>query len=111
MVVVEYLVAKGTVDEYLWKLVQSKLDVLNKVGLSKDTFKEIEKKDKYNKSQQTITSMLKQQIKSTSQTVNSDSVLKENDMFDEFFEGKDDDDFFQNINLDEIENNCNLENV
>jgi len=37
-VVVQYLVAKGTADDYLWPLVQQKLDVLSKAGLSKDNF-------------------------------------------------------------------------
>ncbi len=37
-VVVQYLVAKETADDYLWPLVQSKLDILSKAGLSKDNF-------------------------------------------------------------------------
>ncbi|KAL0274731.1 UNVERIFIED_CONTAM: hypothetical protein PYX00_002788 [Menopon gallinae] len=111
VVVVEYLVAKGTADEYIWKLVQSKLDVLNKVGLSKDNFKEIDVKDKNNKAQQTLTSMLASQIKTATDSERSDPVFKESDMLDEFFGGDEDDDLFQNINLDEIENNCNLQNV
>lgn len=37
-VLVQYLVAKGTADDYLWPLVQSKLDILSKAGLSKDNF-------------------------------------------------------------------------
>ncbi len=35
---VRYLVARGTADDVLWPLLQSKLDVLNKAGLSKDNF-------------------------------------------------------------------------
>lgn len=34
--VVKYLIAKGTADDYLWPLIQNKLDVLNKAGLSKE---------------------------------------------------------------------------
>ncbi len=37
-VIVQYLVAKGTADDYLWPLVQSKLDILSQAGLSKDNF-------------------------------------------------------------------------
>ncbi|XP_071549653.1 SWI/SNF-related matrix-associated actin-dependent regulator of chromatin subfamily A-like protein 1 [Panulirus ornatus] len=37
-VMVQYLVAKGTADDYIWPLVQSKLEVLSKAGLSKDSF-------------------------------------------------------------------------
>lgn len=35
-VLVHYLLAKGTADDQLWPLVQSKLNVLNQAGLSKD---------------------------------------------------------------------------
>ncbi|ELU01833.1 hypothetical protein CAPTEDRAFT_109109 [Capitella teleta] len=35
-VTVQYLVAKDTADDSLWPLIQNKLDVLNKAGLSKD---------------------------------------------------------------------------
>uniref|UniRef100_A0A2Z5TRI1 Putative SWI/SNF-related matrix-associated actin-dependent regulator of chromatin subfamily A-like protein 1 n=1 Tax=Reticulitermes speratus TaxID=60591 RepID=A0A2Z5TRI1_9NEOP len=41
-VLIQYLVAKGTADDYIWPLIQSKLDVLNKAGLSKDNFLESE---------------------------------------------------------------------
>lgn len=36
-VVIKYLIAKGTADDYLWPLIHSKLEVLNKAGLSKDS--------------------------------------------------------------------------
>ncbi|TRY72759.1 hypothetical protein TCAL_00987 [Tigriopus californicus] len=39
-VTIQYLVAKGTADDELWPLLQKKLDVLNKAGLSKDNFHE-----------------------------------------------------------------------
>jgi hypothetical protein len=35
---VQYLVAKGTADDYIWPLVQSKLNVLQSAGLTKDDF-------------------------------------------------------------------------
>lgn len=34
--------AKGTADDHLWPLIQGKLDVLNKAGLSKDNFLDAE---------------------------------------------------------------------
>lgn len=43
-VVVQYLVAKGTADDYMWPLVQNKLDTLSKAGLSKDNFHEVDLK-------------------------------------------------------------------
>lgn len=39
---VQYLVAQGTADDYIWPLVQSKLEVLGKAGLSKDNFSSAE---------------------------------------------------------------------
>lgn len=39
-VLVQYLVAGGTADDVLWPMVQEKLKVLNKAGLSKDNFGE-----------------------------------------------------------------------
>merc|ERR1712142_153204 len=41
-VIVQYLVAKETADDVLWPMIQQKLDVLNKAGLSKDNFEESE---------------------------------------------------------------------
>jgi len=39
-VTIQYLLAKSTADDYLWPLIQSKLNVLNKAGLSKDNFRD-----------------------------------------------------------------------
>uniref|UniRef100_K1QRV4 SWI/SNF-related matrix-associated actin-dependent regulator of chromatin subfamily A-like protein 1 n=1 Tax=Magallana gigas TaxID=29159 RepID=K1QRV4_MAGGI len=38
MVNVHYLVARGTADDHVWPLVQKKLEVLSKAGLSKEDF-------------------------------------------------------------------------
>jgi len=43
-VVIQYLVAKETADDVLWPLIQQKLEVLNKAGLSKDNFENSEAK-------------------------------------------------------------------
>ena len=37
-----YFVILGTADDELWPIIQKKLDVLNKAGLSKDNFKDSE---------------------------------------------------------------------
>lgn len=39
-VTIQYLLATGTADDHIWPLIQSKLNVLNKAGLSKDNFKD-----------------------------------------------------------------------
>ncbi|XP_022168575.1 SWI/SNF-related matrix-associated actin-dependent regulator of chromatin subfamily A-like protein 1 [Myzus persicae] len=39
-VTIQYLLAKGTADDHIWPLIQTKLNVLNKAGLSKDNFKD-----------------------------------------------------------------------
>ena len=41
-VVVQYLVARETADDVMWPMIQKKLEVLNKAGLSKDNFEESE---------------------------------------------------------------------
>jgi len=41
-VTVQYLVARDTADDVLWRNIQSKLNVLNKAGLSKDNFENSE---------------------------------------------------------------------
>ena len=43
-VTIQYLVARDTADDVLWPMIQGKLDVLNKAGLSKDNFEESESK-------------------------------------------------------------------
>ncbi|KPI99813.1 SWI/SNF-related matrix-associated actin-dependent regulator of chromatin subfamily A-like protein 1 [Papilio xuthus] len=37
---VRYLLARNTADDFIWPMLQNKLDVLNNVGLSGDTFKD-----------------------------------------------------------------------
>jgi len=41
-VICQYLVAKGTADDQLWPMVQGKLEVLGQVGLTRETFGEME---------------------------------------------------------------------
>jgi SWI/SNF-related matrix-associated actin-dependent regulator 1 of chromatin subfamily A len=45
-VVVEYLLAKGTIDDVIWPMVGRKLNVLNKVGLSKDSMSDSALRDR-----------------------------------------------------------------
>lgn len=44
-VTIEYLVSKGTCDDPLWQIIDRKLSVLGKVGLSKDTLKDTSVRD------------------------------------------------------------------
>ncbi|KAJ0174478.1 hypothetical protein K1T71_009586 [Dendrolimus kikuchii] len=39
-VCVRYLIAEGTADDHIWPMLQGKLNVLNNVGLSRDTFED-----------------------------------------------------------------------
>ena len=41
---IQYLVARDTADDVIWPMIQSKLSVLNKTGLSKDNFEESQSK-------------------------------------------------------------------
>ncbi|XP_050677167.1 SWI/SNF-related matrix-associated actin-dependent regulator of chromatin subfamily A-like protein 1 isoform X2 [Leptidea sinapis] len=49
-VCVRYLLANGTADDYMWPMLQNKLNVLNNVGLSKDTFQDTTMKHQENNS-------------------------------------------------------------
>lgn len=53
-VLVQYLVARGTADDYIWPLIQSKLNVLNKAGLSKDDFMNADMKSAIDKKHKKI---------------------------------------------------------
>ena len=46
----QYLVALGTADDKLWPMIQKKLEVLNKAGLSKDNFSNSESRNVRQKS-------------------------------------------------------------
>uniref|UniRef100_A0A1B6KTZ9 SWI/SNF-related matrix-associated actin-dependent regulator of chromatin subfamily A-like protein 1 n=1 Tax=Graphocephala atropunctata TaxID=36148 RepID=A0A1B6KTZ9_9HEMI len=76
-VVVKYLIAKGTADDYLWPLIQAKLEVLNKAGLSKDSYVTIDRK-----------SVETSDSKSQTQT-------KIDDFFENPFDEEDDDDLLK----------------
>ncbi|XP_028394418.1 SWI/SNF-related matrix-associated actin-dependent regulator of chromatin subfamily A-like protein 1 [Dendronephthya gigantea] len=43
-VVIHYLIAKKTADDYLWPLIQKKLDVLSEAGLNKENFADLDTK-------------------------------------------------------------------
>lgn len=53
-VVIQYLVAKGTADDYIWPLVCNKLDTLGKAGLSKDSFYDVDLKISADSKQPTL---------------------------------------------------------
>ncbi|XP_078655878.1 SWI/SNF-related matrix-associated actin-dependent regulator of chromatin subfamily A-like protein 1 [Branchiostoma floridae x Branchiostoma belcheri] len=57
---VHYLVARGTADDYIWPLVQGKLDVLSKAGLTKDDFSTADTTSFRDPKQETILSYLEQ---------------------------------------------------
>ncbi|GFS00493.1 SWI/SNF-related matrix-associated actin-dependent regulator of chromatin subfamily A-like protein 1 [Elysia marginata] len=51
---VQYLVAHGTADDYIWPLIQGKLDVLGKAGLTKDDFSNTDTKIMTDPNQRTL---------------------------------------------------------
>jgi len=62
-VVIQYLVARGTADDVMWPLIQKKLEVLNKAGLSKDNFEESEAKIMEDTHQHKIEDFFKAEMK------------------------------------------------
>jgi len=93
-VLVEYLVAKGTADDQLWAMVQSKLSVLHSVGLSKDNFKSADTEIMKSKTQPTLPEMMSRSEEATEQE-NAKNLL--------------DDDFFDNLDFDSLENEVAVE--
>ncbi|KAF0311821.1 SWI/SNF-related matrix-associated actin-dependent regulator of chromatin subfamily A-like protein 1 [Amphibalanus amphitrite] len=61
---IRYLVARGTADDHIWPLVQRKLDVLNRAGLSKDDFTEADEDRQRSSDQQPLITDLFQQLAS-----------------------------------------------
>ncbi|XP_005102138.1 SWI/SNF-related matrix-associated actin-dependent regulator of chromatin subfamily A-like protein 1 [Aplysia californica] len=59
---VQYLVARGTADDEIWPLIQGKLDVLSKAGLTKDDFSDADTKRLESKDQQTILDLFSSQL-------------------------------------------------
>lgn len=95
---IEYLIAKGTADDHLWNIVQSKLNTLNKVGLSEDNFKNTEHKHIEDVPSLTLDMF--------------DGFLKksENDSekVEELITVMEDDDIFDTIDLEGIENEYHM---
>lgn len=60
VVCVQYLVAAGTSDDYLWPMIQQKLDVLGKAGLIKDDFSSAETTRLLDKRQEEIAKFLEE---------------------------------------------------
>ena len=51
-VVCQYLLARGTADDILWPMIQKKLEVLQRAGLSEDNFQDME--ESYTKEARTL---------------------------------------------------------
>ncbi|VDI38180.1 SWI/SNF-related matrix-associated actin-dependent regulator of chromatin subfamily A-like protein [Mytilus galloprovincialis] len=79
MVSVHYLVAQNTADDQIWPLVQKKLDVLNKAGLSKDDFS----------SADTTTLVLKDSRQTDLMQYFEESFIEEDDMVHDSHSKKD----------------------
>lgn len=59
---VQYLVARNTADDYIWPLIQQKLSVLGKAGLSKDDFDETETRHLQDPKQKVILQYFKEDL-------------------------------------------------
>ncbi|KAK0070107.1 SWI/SNF-matrix-actin-related regulator of chromatin subfamily A-like protein 1 [Biomphalaria pfeifferi] len=78
-VCIQYLVAKGTADDYIWPLIQDKLNILSKVGLAKDDFSSADKTFVADSSQLKILNLFKSDFINESQeeTKNIETLLTE----------------------------------
>lgn len=101
-VVIRYLLAKGTADDYLWPAIQKKIDVLNEVGLDQNF--DLNQADVSNQSlihQKKIDDFMDTSSPSTSMNVsgNADLHASSENLKDLL---NDDDDVFDSIDLDNI---------
>ncbi|BFY98183.1 hypothetical protein BsWGS_01222 [Bradybaena similaris] len=61
-VTIQYLVAQHTADDYIWPLVQSKLDTLSKAGLAKDDFADTDTTQLTDNTQKTLLEMFNREF-------------------------------------------------
>nr|XP_012147228.1 PREDICTED: SWI/SNF-related matrix-associated actin-dependent regulator of chromatin subfamily A-like protein 1 isoform X2 [Megachile rotundata] len=113
-VVIQYLVAKQTADDYLWPLIQRKMNVLNEVGLDQDfCLKDVDvTKQTLNEKQRTLDFLFNKDCKfeTDEETIqNSDNTIQQTENcfatasgeFNELLELNDED--FDFSNWDDIE--------
>ncbi|CAL1526743.1 unnamed protein product [Lymnaea stagnalis] len=81
---VQYLVARGTADDYIWPLVQDKLNILSKAGLTRDDFSDASTKvmQTMDNSQSTILDLFRSDFIDDSPVIASCSIesLPESEM-------------------------------
>lgn len=54
-VLIQYLLASGTADDYMWQLLQKKQDILREMGLTKEVFSVAQhRQEKYSKNSGSI---------------------------------------------------------
>ncbi|XP_029641576.1 SWI/SNF-related matrix-associated actin-dependent regulator of chromatin subfamily A-like protein 1 isoform X2 [Octopus sinensis] len=79
---IHYLVATGTADDFIWPLIQNKLNILGKAGLSKDDFSETDTVLFQNPRQKTILQCFEESFIEESNhddnSINDDDILDDN---------------------------------
>jgi len=100
-VTIQYLVAKGTADDELWPMIQKKLDVLNKAGLTKDNFQDSDSKVMVTKTQKTLDEFFTPETKpSTSKSAAPEDRVDDLDDLDGAFDDDFEDEFDEAFNDD-----------
>ncbi|XP_033761887.1 SWI/SNF-related matrix-associated actin-dependent regulator of chromatin subfamily A-like protein 1 [Pecten maximus] len=83
MVTVQYLVSQGTADDYIWPLVQKKLDVLARAGLSKDNFSEADTTHARDSKQRDLTEFFEESfMEETEEIADDKSVMDKSECVD-----------------------------
>ncbi|XP_066597490.1 SWI/SNF-related matrix-associated actin-dependent regulator of chromatin subfamily A-like protein 1 isoform X2 [Prorops nasuta] len=99
-VLIQYLVAKGTADDYIWPLIKKKMNVLNGVGLDSNfSFKEISTTTQSIKEQSNLDAFLSQTF---TEAKGSESPIK---LDDEMAETNDMDELILNICEEDFNSN------
>jgi hypothetical protein len=71
-VIIQYLCAKGTADDYIWPLVNEKLNVLSRAGLTRENLSEASTVDNNNNSKKA--EMFKEYFIEEAKSVDSESI-------------------------------------
>ena len=97
------LPCRGTADDSLWPMIQKKLVVLNKAGLSKDNFEESEEKNMEMEKQKTLDEFFKPESKTEKDKGEAEDV---EDLWGVFEEEEKDFDIWEDIDDAVLEALC-----
>ncbi|KAL6439202.1 hypothetical protein ACFW04_003853 [Cataglyphis niger] len=110
-VIIQYLVAKDTADDYIWPLIKKKLDVLNAAGLDQDlSINNVDMTAQKEYGQQDLTSFMSISLSSEEQSQSQENKKQKNESVSEASVSTND--FKQLLEIDEeYFDSCNWDDI